>query len=177
LLRENTDGHGLVQVARKVAETLARENIPHLIAGGLAVQEHGYPRPTPDVDVIVPDVLEAAELLTTLFAGRFQRALGTPDRLLDTRFHIAVDLLPAGAVLRNGCQVPFPKPTEISEEPRIVSLPDLISLKLDRYRVGLPGAGQDLADVIELIRRRNLPRGFPVASPVRKVYRATWDGV
>ena len=69
LLRENTDEHRLVKVARKVAEVLAHWNIPHLIVGGLAAQEHGYPRFTIDVDVIVPDVLAAAEFLTADLTG------------------------------------------------------------------------------------------------------------
>lgn len=34
MLRENTDDHRLVKVARKVAETLAHWDIPHLIVGG-----------------------------------------------------------------------------------------------------------------------------------------------
>jgi hypothetical protein len=38
------------------AETLAHFDIPHLIAGGLAVQEHGYHRVTLDVDLVVPDI-------------------------------------------------------------------------------------------------------------------------
>jgi hypothetical protein len=38
--------------------TLAAHDIPHLIVGGVAVQELGYPRVTIDVDIVVPDVVE-----------------------------------------------------------------------------------------------------------------------
>jgi len=60
-LRENTGTSGVVESARTAVATLAEHDIPHLIAGGLAVQEYGYPRVTIDVDIVVPDVLEAVE--------------------------------------------------------------------------------------------------------------------
>lgn len=177
LLRENTDDHRLVKVARKVAEILAHWDIPHLIVGGLAVQEHGYPRFTIDVDVVVPDVLAAAEFLTADVAGPFRRVPGVADRLVDTRYGVKIDLLPAGRVLRHGCEVPFPEPKEVSEEPRVVSLPDLVSLKLDSYRVSPLNRAKDFADVIELIKWKNLPRDLPVAAPVRQRYLDAWDGL
>ena len=177
LLRENTDDHRLVKVARKVAETLAHWGVPHLIVGGLAVQEHGYPRFTIDVDVVVPDVLEAAEFLTADIAGPFQRVAGVADRLVDKRFDVKIDLLPAGQVLRQGCEVPFPVPKEVSEEPRIISLPDLVSLKLDSYRVSPLRRLKDKADVTERIQWKKLPRDLPVAAPVRQLYLDTWDGL
>ena len=56
---------------------LAEHEIPHLIVGGLAVQEHGYPRVTIDVDIVVPDVLEAVEFLTASLTGPFYRVPGS----------------------------------------------------------------------------------------------------
>ena len=61
LLRENTGTSGVTQTAQTAVATLAAHDIPHLIVGGVAVQEHGYPRVTIDVDIVVPDVLEAVE--------------------------------------------------------------------------------------------------------------------
>lgn len=177
VLRENTDDHRLVKVARALAETLAHWNIPHLIVGGLAVQEHGYPRFTVDVDIVVPDVLEAVEFLTADLSGPFRRVPGVADRIVDTRFGVKVDVLPAGAVLRAGCQVPFPVPQEVSETPRLVSLPDLVSLKLDSYRVNPLNRAKDFADVVELIKWKKLPRDLPVAAPVRELYLQTWNGL
>ena len=46
LLRENTGTSGVVQTARAAVAALAAHDIPHLIVGGIAVQEHGYPRVT-----------------------------------------------------------------------------------------------------------------------------------
>jgi hypothetical protein len=85
LLRENTGTTGLERTARAVAEALAHFDIPHLIVDGLAVQEHGYPRLTLDVDIVVPDVLEAAEFLTADLSGPFSRVPGVHDRLIDRR--------------------------------------------------------------------------------------------
>lgn len=177
LLRENSDDHRLVKVAHQVATVLAHWDIPHLIVGGLAVQEHGYPRFTIDVDVVVPDVLEAVEFLTADVAGPFRRVPGVADRLVEVSSEAKIDLLPGGQVLRTGCQVPFPEPTEISAEPRIVSLPDLVSLKLDSCRVSPLLRAKDKADVVELILARKLPRDFPVAEPVRRFYCDTWDAL
>jgi hypothetical protein len=46
LLRENTGTSGVLETARTAVAALADHNIPHLIVGGIAVQEHGYPRAT-----------------------------------------------------------------------------------------------------------------------------------
>jgi hypothetical protein len=73
ILRENTGTSGLVESARVAVALLADHDIPHLIVGGLAVQEHGYPRVTIDVDIVVPDVLEAVEWLTANLSGPFFR--------------------------------------------------------------------------------------------------------
>ena len=73
ILRENTGTSGIVESARAAVSTLAEHDIPHLIVGGLAVQEHGYPRVTIDVDIVVPDVLEAVEFLTASLTGPFYR--------------------------------------------------------------------------------------------------------
>ena len=64
LLREATGTSAVVETARAVVSSLAHYEIAHLIVGGLAVQQHGYPRVTIDVDIVVPDVLEAVEFGT-----------------------------------------------------------------------------------------------------------------
>ena len=65
---------------------------------------------------------------------------GAADRLVHTRYDVKIDRLSAGRVLRPGCEVPFPEPKEVSAEPRLISLPDFVSLKLDSYRVRRPPA-------------------------------------
>jgi hypothetical protein len=177
LLRENTGTTGLELTARTVAEVLAHYDIPHLIVGGFAVQEHGYPRLTLDLDIVVPDVLGAVEFLTADLTGPFSKVKGCDDRLVDGRNQVKIDLLPAGKVLRHGNQVPFPEPKTVADRPQIVSLEELISLKLDSWKVSPLRRLKDKADVVELITRRNLPRDLVVASAVGDDYRQTWDAL
>lgn len=177
ILRENTGTTGLEQTVRAAVTALADREIPHLVAGGLAVQEHGYHRVTLDVDLVVPDILEALEFLTADLSGPFVRIPGCEDRVRDQRNGVFVDLLPAGKVLRRGCQVPFPEPTEVSEEPRFVSLEQLISLKLDSWSNNPTRRLKDKADVVELIQVRHLSRDLNVADAVRQHYVEAWDGL
>jgi hypothetical protein len=177
VLRENTGTTGVLQTAQSAAATLADYDIPHLIVGGIAVQEHGYPRVTIDVDIVVPDVLEAVEFITANLTGPFVRVSGCEDRVDDRRNGVKVDLLPAGKVLRRGCKVPFPQPTKTTSKLQIVTLEELISLKLDSWINSPLRRLKDKADVVELIARRQLPRGLAVAAVVRDLYLETWDGL
>jgi hypothetical protein len=177
VLRENTGTSGVLETARAAAATLADHDIPHLIVGGIAVQEHGYPRVTIDVDIVVPDVLEAVEFLTASVTGPFFRVKGCEDRVEDQRNGVFVDLLPAGYVLKRGCKVPFPEPKEVSEKLKIVGLAELISLKLDSFASSPLRRHKDKTDVIELIVRRKLPRDLPVAPVVQALYLETWDAL
>ena len=177
LLRENTGTTGLEQTARTAAEILAHYHIPHLIVGGFAVQEHGYPRLTIDLDIVVPDVLEAVEFLTADLSGPFARVTGCEDRVKDNRNNTFIDLLPAGKVVKRGCKVPFPLPQKTDDRPQIVDLATLISLKLDSWNNSPLRRTQDKADVVELIIRRKLPRDFAVAEPIHNLYLELWDGL
>ena len=177
LLRENTGTAGIVETARAAVATLAEHDIPHLIVVGLAVQEHGYPRVTIDVDIVVPDVLEAVEFLTASLTGPFYRVPGILDRVEDRRNGVLVDLLPAGKVLKSGCQVPFPQPGKAAQQFQIVSLEELIALKLDSWAGSPVRRHKDKTDVIELIKYRKLPRALAVNPVVRALYTETWDAL
>jgi hypothetical protein len=177
ILREATGTSGLVQSARDAVAVLAEHNIPHLIVGGLAVQEHGYPRVTIDVDIVVPDVLEAVEFLTASLTGPFYRVPKFQDRVEDRRNGVKIDLLPAGKVLQRGCKVPFPEPGKVAEQLQIAPLTELISLKLDSWNGSPTRRLKDKADVVELIKHRNLPRDLAVNPVVRALYTETWDAL
>jgi hypothetical protein len=177
ILREGTGTSGVLTAARSAAELLADHDIPHLIVGGIAVQEHGYPRVTIDVDVVVPDVLEAVEFLTASLTGPFYRVAEANDRVEDRRSHTFVDLLPAGSVVKRGCQVPFPTPTKATRELQIASLEELISLKLDSWINSPLKRLRDKTDVVELILRRKLPRSLAVNPTVQSLYEETWDAL
>jgi hypothetical protein len=175
VLRDATGTTGVAETTKAVAEVLAHWDIPHLVVGGVAVQEFGYPRVTIDVDIVVPDVLEATEFLTADLTGNFQRIPGHQDRVKDKKTGVIVDLLPAGFVVKKGCKVPFPHPTVASTKPQFVTIEKLISLKLDSWSASKASRLRDKADVIELIIRRKLPRDLAVDEPVKHLYLATWD--
>ena len=177
ILRETTGTSGLDQTLRDAVAMLAHHLVPHLVVGGLAVQEHGYFRVTTDCDIVVPDVFEAVELLTADFSGPFGRIPGSQDTVKDTRNGVLINLLPAGRVLKQGCQVPFPAPPEVWDQPRFVSLQKLISLKLDSWFHSPTRRHKDKTDVIELIKALHLPRDFAVDQAVRALYFETWDAL
>lgn len=177
ILRENTGTSGLERTLRDAVFVLAHHQIPHLVAGGLAVQEHGYFRVTLGVDLIVPDVLDAVEALTADLSGPFERIPQCEDTVRDRRNGAVVNLLPAQQAYKSSCQVPFPLPSEVIDVPRFVPLEKLISLKLDSW-VNSPNRRlKDKADVIELIKALKLPRELAVDEAVRHLYHETWDAL
>jgi hypothetical protein len=177
MLRETTGTSGVMLTAQTAAGALADHLLTHLVVGGIAVQEHGYPRVTTDVDLVVMDVLEAADILTADLGGPLIPVKDSADRVQDRRNGTAVDLLPAGRVLKPGCKVPFPHPTVASDELQIVSLEELISLKLDSWSNTPLRRLRDKTDVVELIIRRNLPRDLGVAPAVQNNYVEIWDAL
>ena len=90
---------------------------------------------------------------------------------------VFVDLLPAGSVLKQGCKVPFPQPTACTAVMQLVTLEQLVSLKLDSWSNSPARRLRDKADVTELILRRRLPRNLAVAAPVRNEYLEIWDAL
>ncbi len=177
VLRETTGTSGLERTLRDAVEILARHEMPHWVVGGLAVQEHGYFRVTIDCDIVVPDVLDALELLTSDLTGPFCRIPNCEDTVKDTRNGVLINLLPAGQVLKPGCKVPFPPPLEVWDQPRFVSLEKLISLKLDSWSNSPNRRHKDKTDVIELISALSLPRDLRVDEAVRALYVETWDAL
>lgn len=177
ILREYTGTSGLVESARAAVVVLTEHDIPHPIVGGLAVQEYGYPRVTIDVDNVVPDVREALEGLTANLIGPFFRVPQFQERVEDRRNGVLIDLLPAGRVLKRGCKVPFPQPVKVAEQFQIVSLEELLSLKLGSWAGAPLRRHKDKTDVIELITRRKLPRDLAVNPAVHTLYTETWDAL
>lgn len=177
ILRENTGTTGLEQTVRSAISALADHLIPHLIAGGVAVQEHGYFRVTLDADIIVPDVLDAVEVITANLSGPFERYPGAQDTIRDRRNGVLINFLPAEQVLKHGCQVPFPMPSEVSDVPQFVTLGQLLSLKLDSWSHTPVARIKDKADVVELIKALSLPRDFAVDGPVQSLYREIWEAL
>jgi hypothetical protein len=177
LLREKTGTTDVAETLRRAIEILAHWDTPHFVVGGIAVQEHGYYRVTTDVDIVVPDAIEAVEFLTADLSGPFERVPDRPGRLRDRTNGVFLDVLPAGRVLQGGCHVPFPTPQEVSEEPRFITLEQLISLKLDSWTGAPTRRAQDRADVVNLIVARKLPRDLKLHRAVQRAYEEIWDAL
>lgn len=172
-LRESSGSTNIEKTLLKALKVLKLFNIPHYVCGGFAVQEHGYPRFTVDVDIIVPDVELAIEKLSL---NGFKQNPGSKMTVTDRETKVEVDLLPGGNKVDPG-PLTLPMPAHVSDEPQILSLEELISAKLSTYI----GRGieriQDHADVVKLVQANHLPRDFGVASKVRDDYHQIWDAL
>jgi hypothetical protein len=166
-LRRATATTSLETTLKKAVSVLAEWGIPHYVCGGFAVQEHGYPRLTIDVDVIVPDPGHAMWRLRQ--SGLFRKNQGSGMTVTDRETKVPIDLLKGGSTVSKGGLVALPMPIKVSAVPVFLTLADLLSAKLSA------GRQQDLADVVELIKANNLSKGYKVDSAVLSDYRRAWD--
>jgi hypothetical protein len=169
-LRESS-GSNIEKTLLKAVKVLALFRIPHLVCGGFAVQEHGYPRFTVDVDIIVPDVDFAREKLSM---NGFKENPGSKMTVTDRDTNVEIDLLPGGSKVDPG-PLTLPVPTHISDKPQILTLENLLSSKLSTYMGRGIDRAQDYADVVNLIQTNRLQRDYGVNPKVRDLYHKMWD--
>lgn len=91
-MRESS-GSNIEKSLLKAVKVLALFNIPHYVCDGFAVQEHGYPQFTVDVDIIVPDVQLAREKLSM---NGFRANVGSKMTVTDKETKVEIDVLPGG---------------------------------------------------------------------------------
>jgi predicted nucleotidyltransferase len=154
---------------RDLLKALADAHVPYCVVGGVAVNLHGVPRMTYDVDLAVPPTEEALTLIDAVLTGLGLRCR-LPIRLADLADSALRD---AYATERNLIAVTYTDPQDplrevdilvsppvsASElvarattlhldeiEVKVVSLDDLIALKRDT------GRDQDRADLVHLER-------------------------
>lgn len=157
-------GEGEVQKALfKLVDILDAEQIPHVVIGGLALNEYGRRRATVDVDLILRD--EDLQRFKRKYLGRgyAERAPGT-GKLLDTEYNVKIDVLSAGRFPGDGQPKPiaFPDPATMALRAgklALLPLPRFIELKLASGMTA-PHRLHDLADVLNLIRSTALPASF-----------------
>jgi hypothetical protein len=70
---------------------------------------------------------------------------------------------------------PLPLPTQVSDEPQILTLPGLISARLSTYVGRGIARAQDYADVVKLIEANHLAWEYAVDPKVRDLYYSIWD--
>jgi hypothetical protein len=172
-LRESSGSTNIEKTLLKALKVLKLFNIPHHVCGGFAVGEHGYPRFTVDVDLIVPDVEFAIEKLSL---NGFKQNAGSKMTVADRETTVEVDLRPGGKKL-DPERLALPMPTHVSDTPQVLTLEKLISAKLSTYMGRGITRSQDLADVVKLIEANDLQRDFGVEPPVRDEYHRIWEGL
>jgi len=172
-LRESSGSTNIEKTLLKALKVLKLFNIPHYVCGGFAVQEHGYPRFTVDVEIIVPDVRVAREKLSM---NGFKSNPGFRMTVTDRDTKVEIDVLPGGGKAGPG-PVSFPMPTKVSDKPQILALRQLMSLKLSSYMGSPIDRAQDYADAIKLIQVNHPPREFGVDPKVRDLYHTVWDQI
>lgn len=170
-LRESSGSTNIEKTLLKALKVFRLFNIPHYVCGGFAVQEHGYPRFTVDVDIIVPDVEFAHEKLSL---NGFRANPGSRMTPMDRETKVEVDLLPGSGKVDPGPLL-LPMPQRVSEEPQILSLEKLISSKLSTYIGRGIQRAQDYADTVKLIEVNDLSRNFDVEPEVQELYQKMWD--
>src|SRR5258708_5014923 len=111
-LRESS-GTSIEKTLLKAVKVLALFDIPHYVCGGFAVQEHGYPRFTVDVNINVPDVEFA---LQKLGLNGFRANPGSKMTVTDRETRVEIDLLRGGGKVDPG-PLTLPMPVQVSDEP------------------------------------------------------------
>jgi len=142
----------------RVARRLESAGIPYAIVGGMAVNAHGHPRTTGDVDLLLTSASFNA-FLRIVESGEFARVTGRPRRFLDPATGITFDFLVSGMFPGSGRPGPiaYPDPVDVAITIRdlpVVNLAVLIELKLAAHR------HQDFADVVNLIGVHKLDESF-----------------
>src|SRR5947207_12406603 len=93
-LRESSGSTNIEKTLLKALKVLKLFNIPHYVCGGFAVQEHGFPRLTVDVDIIVPDVVQFAR--EKLAMNGFKKSPGSRMTVTDRETKVEIGVLPGG---------------------------------------------------------------------------------
>jgi hypothetical protein len=167
----------------RLTQRLDAEGIAYGLLGGLALAEHGYPRLTEDIDLLLtPAGLEHFRL--RLVGRGYRPAFNEATKTFrDTETGVRIEVITAGEYPGDGLPKPvaFPDPATpgIAEDKagvRVVTLEKLIELKLAS---GMSASHRlrDLADVQDLITRLKLPLTLAedLDPWVQATYRDLWQ--
>jgi hypothetical protein len=168
------------EALRAIASKLDELKIPYAIAGGMALNGHGYRRATVDVDILV--TREGNRRIHEKLDGLgYVPPFSGSKNLRDTSNGVRIEFLIAGEFPGDGKPKPiaFPDPNGVSTQVDGISylnLPTLIELKLASGMTN-PGRLKDLADIQELIKHLKLPRslGDQLHEYVRSKFIELWE--
>ncbi|MCX6028005.1 MAG: nucleotidyltransferase family protein [Chloroflexi bacterium] len=160
-------GAGTLHTAlHRLVRQLDAEGIPYALLGGLALAEHGYPRLTEDIDLLM--TAAGLERFHQRLVGRGYRPAfsGASKTFRDTETGARIEIVTSGEFPGDGRPKPvaFPDPAApgVAVEVggiRVVTLEKLIELKL-ASGISVSHRLRDLADVQDLIARLALPMEF-----------------
>jgi len=170
---------------QRLAKRLDRERIPYALLGGLALAEHGYPRLTEDIDLLL--TAPGLQHFRQRLVGRGYRPAfeGAQKTFRDTETGVRIEIVTTAEYPGDGLPkaVAFPDPAESGvaveiEGIRVVTLEKLIELKL-ASGTSAPHRLRDLADVQDLIARLDLSLSFAdsLDPSVQAAYKDLWDQV
>jgi len=172
----------LRQSLHRLVERLTAEGIEYALLGGLALGEHGYPRLTQDIDLLLSPA-GLARFREQLVGRGYRPAFeGAQKTFRDTETGVRVEIIAAGEYPGDGLPKPvtFPDPAQpgVTVEVggiEVIALERLIELKLASGQ-SAPHRRRDLADVQDLIRAQGLPLGLAehLDASVRDLYRQLW---
>lgn len=173
----------LYQTLHRLVERLRAEGIDYALLGGLALGEHGYPRLTQDIDLLLSPA-GLARFRDRLIGHGYRPAFeGAQKTFRDTETGVRIEIITAGEYPGDGLPKPvaFPDPAEPGvtveiESIRVIALEKLVELKLASGQ-SAPHRRRDLADVQDLIRARTLPAELAdhLDASVRDLYRQLWS--
>jgi hypothetical protein len=150
--------------ANRITKELDAMGIPFAIAGAIAVGTHGHRRMTEDLDLLMRREDLARFKEKNLGLGWVEKFAGSKG-IRDVVANVPIDILLTGDYPGDGLEKPiaFPAPEDATERDAngwpVLTLKNVIELKLAsgmsaRSRI------QDFADVIQLIKRNELPNEF-----------------
>jgi len=167
----------------RLMQRLNVEGISYALLGGLALAEHGYPRLTEDIALLL--MPSGLERFRQRLVGRGYRPAfsGAKRTFRDVETGVRIEIVTAGEYLGDGLPKPvaFPDPTDPGvtveiEGIRVVTLEKLIELKL-ASGMSAPHRLRDLADMQDLIARLKLPLTLAdrLDPSVQAAYRDLWE--
>jgi hypothetical protein len=168
---------------RKIALRLDSIEVPYAVAGGMALEAHGFRRLTVDVDILVSR--EGLKTLHEKLEGLgYVPPFAGSKNLRDTEHGVRIEFLIAGEFPGDGKPkaVAFPEPEVagvLINGVRFLSLPCLVELKLASGMTGGLHRLKDFADVIALIETLGLSTEFAdqLNPYVRDKYLELWQGI
>ena len=149
---------------RKIAKRLEDLGGSYAIAGGMALDAHGFRRLTVDIDILVTK--ESLNLIHERLDGLdYLLTFEMSKNLRDTETGVRIKFLIAGEYPGDGRPKPvtFPNPSDVSVEidgARYLTLSAILELKLASGLTGGVARMKDFIDVVTLIQNLNLLEGF-----------------